>query len=92
MLVDHVLKSVARWISQAPTRGNASNARAAASTRRADGAAEAVPLRARRDSLERLQVDLDVGPHRAVGVDEPAVRGARLHADLAEACERTATA
>ena len=49
------------------------------------GAGEAVLLARRaRQFLERRQVDLDVGSHRAVGVDEAAVRGAGLHADLAQ--------
>jgi hypothetical protein len=80
-------KSVARWISQAPTRGNA--LKASVLHRPRQTVLLACDLRQLR---ERVEVDLHVGQHLAVRSHEPAVRGPRLHADLAQADEAAATA
>ena len=87
MLVDHVLE-VGREMDLAGADARKRVERLGRQRRRAvlDGAAQPVLLaRHARQLLERLQIDLHVGPHRAVGVDEPAVRRAGLHADLAQA-------
>ena len=86
VLVDHVLK-VGREVDLAGAgRGNASNA-SGGSVDAPCWTAPARPYSVAREArqlLERLQIDLDVGPDGAVGVDEAAVRRAGLHADLAE--------
>ena len=87
MLVDHVLEvggevDLARARLRERIEGIRRQRRGAVLHR----AAEAVlGARDTRELLERDQVELDVGADLAVGGDEAAVRGAGLHADLADA-------
>ncbi len=87
VLVDHVLE-VGREVNLAGADARERVEGLRRQRRRAvlDGAGQTVLVA--RDAgqlLERVQVDLDVGPHAAVGVDEAAVSGTGLDADLAEA-------
>ena len=92
MLVDHVLE-IGREVNLAGARAREGVEGLRRQRRRAvlHCPAETVVLaRHVRQLLERLEIDLDVGAHGPIGVDEAAVRRPGLYADLAQPDERGA--